>query len=213
MITQVNKETMLPRKKPQLIGAQNLKIDVFEELKRLDDRIDYERLQLLFGEDLVEQRQFQEEDEQLSRARKSRHVAEMFVNQPEQFATMDQQEFAINLKDMRKRMAGQQKFSTITGKSSKMELSTLAGYLSGGEARRKFLETHDKREWRQSQWSKFGLVVEMCNYLSSKNLSRRDVLRIIMVCRSNLVRQMYASSYYLYVIALTKIKQRHSEYV
>ena len=57
---------MLPRKKPQLIKVQNprvLKIDVFEELKRLDDKIDYERLQLLFGEDLVEQRQFQEEDE------------------------------------------------------------------------------------------------------------------------------------------------------
>ena len=57
---------MLPCKKPQLIKVQNprvLKIDVFEELKRLDDKIDYERLQLLFGEDLVEQRQFQEEDE------------------------------------------------------------------------------------------------------------------------------------------------------
>ena len=134
----------------------------------------------------------------------------MFVNEPEQFATMDQQEFAINLKDMRKRIrtngAGQQKSSTMTGKSSKMELSTLAAYLSGGEARRKFLETHDKREWRQSQWSKFGLLVEMCNYLSSKNLSRRDVLRIIMVCRSDLVRQIYASCYYLYIIALIKIK-------
>lgn len=81
-------------------------------------------------------------------------------------------------------------------------------YLVGGEPRNQFFKTYSHRDWRQLNWRDNYGVARACENLSSKNLTQHDILRLIYAGRSDLVKQVFAACYYLYIIALIRIKQK-----
>ena len=78
--------------------------------------------------------------------------------------------------------------ANVSNLNRNIDLEQFAMLLMGGKERKRFFRKNSKSTHRQLRWEYSNTLVNQTNYLTSKNLYKRDVQRIILVCRSKIAK-------------------------